>query len=115
MRDRVAFRLVFCLLATVSATPLRRRPIAAPVEVPDAITDSRPAERSNHGSWVVFGQESGSELGGCSSTDFVANVSVGGAWFELIADTGSSTLAVASTQCSNCGSAVHPLYQLTGS
>ncbi len=50
-------------------------------------------------------------LGGCASSGYVAQVAIGTQTFDLVADSGSTTLAVASTACaaSECRS-LSPLY-----
>jgi len=53
-------------------------------------------------------------LVGCPSVDFSAPVTVGGQTFDLIVDTGSSTLAVASSTC-NCGTSSTFSGSLSGS
>jgi hypothetical protein len=53
-------------------------------------------------------------LEGCSATVFMVNTTIGGQEFALIVDTGSSTLGVASTQCTTCGNLVTPRYAFTG-
>jgi len=49
-------------------------------------------------------------LTGCQSVDFSAPVTIGAQTFELLVDTGSSTLAVAGASCSSGCSGVTPLY-----
>lgn len=47
---------------------------------------------------------------GCPFADFTAPVRIGGRVFHLIVDTGSSTLALAGAECTNCG-AVEPRWE----
>jgi hypothetical protein len=53
-----------------------------------------------------------SALSGCPFSDFTVPISIGGTSFSLIADTGSSTLAIAGSSCSTC-SGVSPLWKST--
>lgn len=60
--------------------------------------------RRRHASPVV--------LTGCPFADFTIPVAIGASTFELLVDTGSSTLAVAGNNCQSC-TGVHPRWQPT--
>lgn len=78
---------------------------SAETSVPDARMDGS------------VGQESGADggvltvkLSGCSAFSYQAPVAVGSQSFDLVLDTGSTTLAVASTSCTDC-TGISPEYK----
>ena len=58
---------------------------------------------------LVVPLQRGTPLTGCA-LEFYASVGLGNQTFRLLIDSGSATLAVASTACTNCGDAVQPRF-----
>jgi len=90
---------LLAFLPLVAASP----PISVPVSV---TTRGLPSMSS----LAVNGSLPSGPLVGCPQLDFSIPVQIGGQTFELLLDSGSSTLAIASTLCTGCADAgVSPL------
>ena len=81
-------------------------PCSDPVDGTDAAPDASAPESGTFD--VPIGPVTTIPLTGCGGPGYAASVAVGSQTFQLTIDTGSATLAVASSACQGCG--VSPVY-----